>query len=321
VNPALLPFLTFGAVVAVVAGAYSILTDLYLRDRSRVNMRIDDEFRKRQRERARKALVFKNLNRLAVDAVDGVEAAPDLRARLETMIEQSGLELTLRKLLTISAVAGLGCGVLGGLLRQNALVGVILAVTGAAVPLAYVELKRKARIEKLLSQLPDTFDLMSRVVRAGQTLSQAIQAVSDEFAQPIAGELSYCYEQQNLGLPPEVAMRDLARRTGLLEVKIFVTAVIVQQQTGGSLAEMLDKLAQVIRQRYRIRGQIKTLTAEGRLQAVILLALPIAMFFGFLIMLPDYESKLLEHPSLIAITLTCELLGALWIRKIVNFDF
>ena len=116
-------------------------------------------------------------------------------------------------------------------------------------------------------------------------------------------------------------MRDLARRTGLLEIKLFVTAVIVQQQTGGSLAEMLDKISFIIRQRYRTRGQIKTLTAEGRMQAVILLGLPIVMFFGFLIMLPEYESKLLEHPSLIATTLTFELLGALWIRKIVNFDY
>ncbi len=321
-NPTLLPFLTFGAVIAAVAAAYSIFADLYLRDRSRVTERIDDEFRKAQRERARKALVFKDFNRLVVDGgADDQDAAPDLRGRLEAMVEQSGLDLTLQKLLTISAAVGIGCGLLGGLLRQSVLVAVIAAPAGAAVPLAYVHFKRKARLEKLLSQLPDTFDLMSRVVRAGQTLSQALQAVADEFAQPIAGELSYCYEQQNLGLSPDVAMRDLARRTGLLEVKIFVTAVIVQQQTGGSLAEMLDKLAQVIRQRYRTRGQIKTLTAEGRMQAMILLALPVVMFFGFLVVLPDYESKLLEHPSLIMITLTFELLGALWIRKIVNFDF
>ncbi len=320
-NPTLLPFLTFGAVLAAVAGAYSIYTDLYLRDRSRVNERIDDEFRKRQRERARKALVFKNLNQLAFDAAGDQERAPDLRMRLHAMLEQSGLDLTFEKLLTISAGAGLVCGVSGGVLRQSLLVAAVAAAAGAAAPLAYVEFKRKARLEKLLSQLPDTFDLMSRVVRAGQTMSQALQAVTDEFAQPVAGELSYCYEQQNLGLSPEVAMRDLARRTGLLEVKIFVTAIIVQQQTGGSLAEMLDRLAHVIRQRHHTRGQIKTLTAEGRLQAMILLGLPVVLFFAFLLLLPDYESKLLEHPSLVVTTLSFELIGALWIRKIVNFDF
>ena len=317
-NPHLLPFLTFGAVVAAVAGAYSIISDLYLRDRVRVDERIHDEFRKRQRERARKALVFKDLNQYAGGDKD---ARPDLRKRLREMVEQSGLDLTVRKLLTLSVAVGLVFGLLGGLLRQSVLVAAVAASAGAAMPLAYVQFKRRARLEKLLSQLPDTFDLMSRVIRAGQTLSQALLAVADEFAQPIAGELYYCYEQQNFGLPPEDAMRDLARRTGLLEVKIFATAVIVQQQTGGSLAEMLDKLSQIIRQRYRTRGQIKSLTAEGRMQAVILLGLPIVMFFGFLIFLPDYESKLLEHPILIMTTLGFEFLGALWIRKIVNFDF
>jgi tight adherence protein B len=320
-NRALLILLTFGAVVAAVAGVYSILSDLYLRDRSRVSQRIDDEFRKRQRERARRSMLFKDFNQLAAEAAGDLVARSTLRRWLETMVEQSGLDVTVRKLVTMSAAAGLVLGLLVGLWRQNIVIAVVAAAIGAALPIANVHLKRKARLEKLLSQLPDAFDLMGRVVRAGQTLSQGLQAVADEFAQPIAAEFSFCYEQQNLGLPTDVAMRDLSRRTGLLELKIFVTAVMVQQQTGGSLAEMLDKLAGVIRQRYRIRGQIKSLTAEGRLQAIILLGLPIVMFFGFLIFMPDYEGKLLEHPSLIAATLGCEALGALWIRQIVNFDF
>jgi tight adherence protein B len=321
VHPTLLTFLTFGAVVAMVAAAYSLITDLYLRDRSRVNERVDNEFSKRQRQRASKALVFKDLNQLAVDAAGDQEVGPNLRMRLQAMVEQSGLDLTIQKLLTISVAVGLVCGVLGGLLRQSVLLAAVAAPVGAALPLTYVHFKRKSRLEKLLAQLPDTFDLMSRVIRAGQTMSQALQAVADEFSQPIAGELSYCYEQQNLGLPPEVALRDLARRTGLLEIKIFVTAVVVQQQTGGSLAEMLDKLSQMIRQRYRTRGHIKTLTAEGRMQAMILLGLPVVMFFGFLIVMPEYESKLLDHPVLIMATIGLELVGALWIRKIINFDF
>ena len=106
-----------------------------------------------------------------------------------------------------------------------------------------VKRTRDARIEKLRSQLPEAFDLMARVVRAGQTLGQALLAVADEFPQPISVEFAFCYEQQNLGLPPEVAFRDLARRTGILELKIFVLAVLVQQQTGGNLAELLIKLA------------------------------------------------------------------------------
>jgi tight adherence protein B len=115
-------------------------------------------------------------------------------------------------------------------------------------------------------------------------------------------------------------MRDLARRTGLLEIKIFVTGMLVQLQAGGNLAEMLEKLSAIIRQRYRLQGQIKTLTAEGRFQAIILLALPVVMFLLFLILNPEYESQLLKHPTLIVATLACEGMGGLWIRKIVNID-
>jgi tight adherence protein B len=321
VSPLLLMILTFGAVVTAIVGVYSIVSDLYLRDRSKVSRRVDDEFRKRQRERARKSLLFKDLGQFGsfTDADD--DAKPGLRARFEAMIEQSGLELTPRKLLTIAAISGLTLGALGGLLRQSPLIGAVGALIGAGVPLLYVQHKRNARLEKLLSQLPDSFDLMGRVIRAGQTMSQALQAVSDEFPQPIAGEFNYCYEQQNLGLPTEAAMRDLARRTGLVEIKIFVMALLVQQQTGGNLAELMDKLSAIIRERYKIRGQVKSLTAEGRMQAAVLLALPPLLFVAMLVINPNYAGELFKHPSLIWGTLGCEAFGALWIRKIINFDF
>src|SRR5262249_43207356 len=153
------------------------------------------------------------------------------------------------------------------------------------------------------AQLPDAFDLMGRVVRAGQTVSQALLAVADEFAQPIAGEFSYCYEQQNLGLSPELALRDLARRTGLIEIKIFGTLLLAQTRAGGNWTELLDKPADVIRQRDKIRGQVKALTAEGRMQASVLLPLPIAMFFIMLTLNRNYALILVGHPSLIVATL------------------
>jgi tight adherence protein B len=212
-------------------------------------------------------------------------------------------------------------GAVCGLLRQSLVTGVVGALAGAALPLLYVQFKRNARLEKLRSQLPDAFDLMGRVIRAGQTVSQGLLAVADEFPQPIAGEFSYCYEQQNLGLSSEDTFRDLGRRTGLLEIKIFVLALLVQQQTGGNLAELLDKLAAIVRDRYRIRGQIKSLTAEGRLQGAVLLALPLGMFLIMMVINRDYASVLLLHPYLIVGTLISEALGAIWIRSIVNFDF
>lgn len=319
-SPTILTLLTFLAAALSVGGVYSILSDLFLRDRSRVSRRVDDEFRKSQRERVRKSPLFKNLGQLANEAMANEERTT-WRKRTEAMIEQSGLDLTISRLVFIATGLGVILGMTGMLLTQNFVIGLALLATGFGLPFLYVQFKRKLRLEKLRSQLPDAFDLMARVIRAGQTMSQALMAVSDEFPPPIAAEFSYCYEQQNLGLAPELTLRDLARRNGLLEIKIFVLAMLVQQQTGGNLAELLDKLSAVVRDRFRIRGSIKALTAEGRMQAIVLLILPLSLFLLMLIMNPSYAKVLIDHPKLIFGTLVCEGFGAIWIRKIVNFDF
>jgi tight adherence protein B len=184
-----------------------------------------------------------------------------------------------------------------------------------------VHLIRNKRLDKMRSQLPDAFDLMGRVIRSGQTMSQAMLAVVDEFEAPISVEFNLCYEQQNLGLPIDEAYQDLARRTNLVEVKIFVMASMVQRQTGGNLAELLEKLSHILRDRFRILGVVKALTAEGRMQAIVLMALPPLLFFMMFAMNPAYMRNLLEYPKVIALTVGLEALGGVWIRKIVNFDF
>ena len=176
-------------------------------------------------------------------------------------------------------------------------------------------------MEKLLSQLPDAFDLMSRTMRAGQTISQALQSVADEFSPPIAEEFGYCYDQQNLGLSPEAAMRDLARRTGLLELKIFVLAVMVHRQTGGNLSELLDKLASVIRDRYRIRGAIKRPDGRGTAAGDHPAGPAAADAGGHAV----HQSSLCDRPVSVSAAVggmfVSMAVGALWMHKIISFDF
>jgi tight adherence protein B len=316
-----LVLLIFLAVVLTVVGAYSIVSDLVLRDRSRVSKRVDEELRKRQRARVQRSGLFKNLAPVAPDVAPEDEDRPSMRQRLEGLIEQSGLDFTLQRLLGIMACSGVGVMLGLVVLRQSILAALMAGAFAALLPLLYVQRRRKARLNKLLSQLPDAFDLMARVIRAGQTMSQAMQGVADEFDAPIASEFSYCYEQQNLGLSPEIALRDLARRTGVLEIKIFVLAMVVQQQTGGNLAELLDKLAGVVRERFRIRGRIRALTAEGRMQAAVLLGLPGVLLLVMLLLNRKYTAVLLDYPGLLLGIVISEVIGSLWIRKIVNFDF
>ncbi len=320
-DPLLLTLLTFLAGTLFVVAVYSLISDLFLRDRARVSRRVDEELLKRQRDKAQKSRLFKDFTSLAAEAAADEEGTLTWARRLEALVDQSGLNLTVKRLYLLMAGISVGLGAFVGLIRQSLLEMAIAAVIGALSPLVYVQIRKKLRMNKLLAQLPDTFDLMARVIRAGQTMSQALLAVADEFEAPIAAEFAYCYEQQNLGLPPEVAMRDLARRTGLLEIKILVLALLVQQQTGGNLAEMLEKLATVVRERFRLWAKIRTLTAEGRFQAAVLLALPPFLFCVTLFLNRSYAQVLLDHPMLLVGMFISEALGALWIRKIVNFDF
>jgi tight adherence protein B len=321
VETTFLSLATFLAVVTAVAGVYSIMTDLFLCDRARVSRRIEAEFLKHQRGQPRRSSLFKDPTQFIVDLPANECGETGWRQWFEAMIDQSGLVLTPERLLAQSIAAGVFAGTVVGIACQKPLAGLAAALLGAALPTAYVQRVRNARSEKLLRQLPDAFELIARVVRAGQTLSLALRAVSDEFPPPIAVEFASCYEQQNLGLSTEASLRELARRTGLLEIKIFVLALLVQQQTGGNLAELLEKLSGIIRERFQIRGQIRTLTAEGRAQAAVLLILPVAMFGLILVLNREYANVILARPMLIVGCLVSEAIGALWIRQITNFDF
>lgn len=317
----LVTVITFMAAALAAVGVYSVVADLFLADRRRVSQRVEEEFALGPNPRIKKNILFKDLGKIAAEAAGTEDDGFALRKRLDQMLEQSGLDITLQRLLIISAAGAVVLGGVTGYLTLNVIATTAVAVIALAAPFAYVQWRRKRRLDKMLSQLPDALDLMARSVRAGQTMSQALQAIADEFQDPIATEFAYCYEQQNLGLPADLAYEDLGRRSGLLEIKIFVLAMMVQRQTGGNLAELLEKLSGVVRDRFRIKGRIRVLTAEGRIQAVVLLAMPPLVFLMMMFINPDYTKVLLEHRNAIAALAVMMGLGALWIRRIVNFDF
>jgi len=320
VAPFVLPVLIFLAIVLAFASAYSILADLFMRDRGLIHRRLDDEFRSQLREQAKKSNIFKDLAKVASELPAEAGATPSIRQYCQLVLDQSGVKITLRQLLIVAITLALVLGGVGGLLRKSVWVGLVLALIGLGLPILYVHWKRRTRMAKLLSQLPDAFDLMARVIRVGQTPMRAMHAVAEEFDRPLAAEFAFCNEQQNLGLPAHVVLRSLAQRNGVLELHIFVIAMLIQQQTGGSLAGMMESLAGVVRERIALRDKVKTLTAEGRMQALILMALPPFMLVVMLIVNRNYAMALFDYPSLLLAGLVSMGLGALWIRKIVNFE-
>ncbi|GEM_PF-234463 len=338
--PLVLVLMFLAASLSIAAG-YSIWRDLRQRDSFRARQRMESEFHKPQAKPATRTSLFKSrASNFDVDAnVFPPEASsvgtatanssrsplPTLerltwRSRLQMMLMQSGLPLTLPQLAFLSggtALMGLGLGLL---LHGPLLAGISTVALGLA-PLLYVRQQQKARHDRLLRQLPSAFDLMARVLRSGHSVPQAFQAVADTFEPPIADEFAQCQEQQNLGLLPEVTYRELARRTGVLEIKIFVMAMMIQRQTGGNLSEVLERLAALVRERVRLRNHVRTLTAEGRMQAVVLLVLPPVLFFALRFINRPYADVLLEHTGLLVAMMASMAVGALWIRKIIQFDF
>jgi tight adherence protein B len=190
-----------------------------------------------------------------------------------------------------------------------------------AVPYAWLFNKRRLRLKKFASQLSDALELVARALRAGHSLAAGMHVVAEEMPSPIADEFNRVYEEQNLGIPIEDALKSMCERVPNLDLRFFVTSVMVQRQTGGDLSEILDKIGYVIRERYRILGQVQALTAEGRLSGVILIALPFVMFLVMLYIKPEYVEKLWTHELGIKMSvaaLVAQVIGALVIKKIVN---
>jgi tight adherence protein B len=319
----LLFLLTFLAVTLGVLALYSLIDDLLLQRRPGLRHWVHQETQKRQRERARQTLLLLEDQALADTPGGPVVPTPWLGARLyrhlELLIDQAGLFLTPWQLLVIAAGLALCGGAVGAWLAPEAAAAAALA--GMVSPFLWLLARRRARKEEMLRQLPRAFELMARVIRAGQSVPQALQAVANEFDPPLATEFAYCQEQQRLGLLPEISFREMSRRSEVMELKIFVMAMLVQHKTGGNLSEMLERLARLIRDRVRVRGVIRTVTAEGRLQAQVLIALPPLLFLLLLILHRSYAQVLLDHYELLIAAAVSMTVGALWIRRIVRFDF
>ncbi len=189
------------------------------------------------------------------------------------------------------------------------------------VPFTWLLNKRWQRMKAFAGQLSDALELVARALRAGHSLAAGMHVVAEEMPSPIADEFNRVYEEQNLGIPIEEALKGMCDRVPNLDLRFFVTSVLIQRQTGGDLSEILDKIGYVIRERFRILGQVKALTAEGRLSGVILIALPFGLFLLMMHIKYDYIEKLWTHElgiKMLIGALIAQVLGAVVIRKIVN---
>ncbi len=237
------------------------------------------------------------------------------------LIEQAGMKITSQQLLLCTAGAG-GAGIFVPLfLGWPFFLAPILGLMGAALPFMYLLFRRKKRMSAFARQLPEALELISRALRAGHSLAAGFSLVGEELRDPIGSEFMRCYEEQNLGIPLDEAIEEMTERVPNLDLRFFATAVVLQRQTGGDLAEILDKIGQLVRERFRIWGQIQALTGEGRLSGIVLLALPPCLFLALYRLNPDYCMILFDDPmgqQMLAVAGIMQIVGALVIKKIIT---
>ncbi|NNF27792.1 MAG: type II secretion system F family protein [Gemmatimonadetes bacterium] len=243
-------------------------------------------------------------------------------ADLELLLEQSGGGSLQAFLLTgLGMVFAFGFGAL--VLTSSLLAAVLAAVFGGLLPYVIVRYRRKRRFRAFEEGLPEAIDLMTRAIRAGHPFTSGLGMVSDETKEPVAGEFQRLFDELRFGMPFEDAVLGMTDRLNLVDTRMFATAILIQREVGGNLAEILDNLAATIRSRFSIRRQLRVITAQGRLSGYILSVLPIAVGLGLWLISPDFMEPLLDSSvghAMIVAAIVAQILGYLWIRRIVNIE-
>lgn len=241
--------------------------------------------------------------------------------KLQLLFHQADAKLKPEQFIAITVGAAILGVVMGVFLNVAGPLLPFLFIFCGSLPYFYLVFCRSLRFKRFGKQLPDAMELIARALRSGHSLASAIKVVVDELPNPISQEFNIAYEEQNLGIPVEQSLKNLYTRMPNLDYKFFAMAVAIQRQSGGDLAEILDKIGHIIRERFRILGQVQALTGEGRISGIVLMVLPLALFFAVWQLNPEYVMLLFTDPlgkQMVAVAVFLQILGAITIKKIIT---
>ncbi|HZM99238.1 MAG TPA: type II secretion system F family protein [Pyrinomonadaceae bacterium] len=245
----------------------------------------------------------------------------EFTSRVKKIIDQAASEITVMRLVLFSLTAGVLAFLAVIMISPSYVLAALFAIVATALPTLHILSKRKKRMNKFLSLLPDALDLMSRGLSAGHAFTEALQMVATEMPEPIASEFRKTYDEQNLGLSLKLALENLVERMPLIDLRMCVTAVMIQRETGGNLSELLEKVAHTIRERFRIMEDLKTLTLSSRWSAWLLCGLPLFLALYVTIMNPGYMDVMwLDSRGhwLLALAAIMQILGILAVQRIMK---
>ncbi|MGK7312852.1 MAG: type II secretion system F family protein [Candidatus Longimicrobiales bacterium M2_2A_002] len=251
-----------------------------------------------------------------------VARVPQL-ADLPALIEMAGVSWSVQSFLVFTAGSALAALLAGLMLTGSLVLAGLMAVPAAWVPYMVLRFRRSRRIARFEEAFPEAIDMLGRAIRAGHPLSAGINMVGQEMSEPVGSEFRRMFEQQRFGAPFSDTLMGMVDRIDLVDVRIFTTAVLVQREVGGNLAEILDNISNMIRARFRIRRQLRTYTAQGKMSGWIVGSMPFAVGAAFYGINPDYAMVLVDHPIgrlMMVVALTLQVFGIIWIRKVVNIE-
>ncbi len=317
----LLPILVFLLVTGVALGGYWAVTYLPPKLAARRMERRLLELNQTSDEVEASVLMARAQGPLPV--LDRFVGATARGASLGRLIEQSGVRTTPSAMAVVSLLAGLTAGLCVALWVPYPLAALGAGVAGMALPFMWLAFRRSSRLKKFEEQFPEALDLLSRAIRAGHAFQSAMGMVADELPPPVGVEFKKTFDRQNFGLPLNDTMNEMADRVPILDVRFFVTAVAIQRETGGNLSEILDNLAHVVRERFKIRRQVRVHTAHGRFTGYVLLALPAALAVALTFISPDHMKLLFEDrmgQMMVMGAIVMQTIGFIWIRQVIKIE-
>jgi len=258
-----------------------------------------------------------------IPALDNLLRRSERVSNLQSMLSQANLEIRAGNMLLLCGASGIVFGVVALFLGKSVVFGWAGLLIGSFIPYSYANYKRGKRFQKFEELFPEAIDTLARAVRAGHAFTTALDLIANEVAEPVASEFRKLFEEQKFGLPVRDALVNLTERVPLVDVKFFVTAVMLQRETGGNLAEILDNLSYVIRERFKIMRQVRVHTAQGRLTMMLLMGLPPIIVVVMLIMNPGFIRPLFTDPmghTLVVGGIVLQTMGYFVIRRVIRIQ-
>jgi len=319
---ALLAFVVF-VVVALAAFAVGSLFDQRSARARLLKERLAEERKSPERSPEEELALIRDEQLSQFPALDSLLRRSQRISAIQKMLAQAGMELRAGNFLGVCGLVGIGAAIVAYILSRHIEIAWAAMVLGFLMPYSYASMKRQKRFNKFDELFPEAIDTLARAVRAGHAFTTALEMITNEISEPVAGEFRQLYEEQKYGMPVRDALLNLTERMPSVDVKFFVTAVMLQRETGGNLAEILDNLSYVIRERFKIQRQVRVYTAQGRLTMALLMGMPPVIVVTMMALNPAFIRPLFSDPighALLVGGITLQTVGYFVIRKIIRIQ-